>query len=174
MSRKLPPKKWFAQKRHKFIHMLVPNHTQRRKRFFYVSHGMYSALHSVYDQTILFTQLEDHGGCSRPRQIDRPSAQGPLYWLQPARRTECKRRLPKSNLVLAQRAIRLVLLFELLPTVQWLQCPTPSQEEGLITCLLITTGTVWLRQNKIHSWFWIFCVRSWLSWSIYIMTKVMV
>jgi hypothetical protein len=30
-------------------------------------------------------------------------------------------------------AMRLVLLFELWPAMQWLQRPTPSQEEGLIT-----------------------------------------
>jgi hypothetical protein len=45
------------------------------KTILYVSHGMYSALHSVHDQTILFTRPEDHRECSRPCQNDRPFVQ---------------------------------------------------------------------------------------------------
>jgi hypothetical protein len=35
----------------------------------YVYHGMYSALHSVHDQTILFTRPEDHGESSRQNDL---------------------------------------------------------------------------------------------------------
>jgi hypothetical protein len=137
MSRKLPPKKFIIGKKFHYLHKKGINcYTNAysesytaEKMILYVSHGMYSALHSVHDQTILFTSPEDHGECSRPCQNDRLSVHTTA-----SETTECKRRLQKNNLVLAQRAMRLVLLSGI-HTNQW-------KTSALDTML---------RQNKIHS-----------------------
>jgi hypothetical protein len=87
--------------------MLVPNHTQRRKRF------CMSLMVCIVSYIVYMTKLS----CSRGRRItDNVLACAKmivfLYRLQQARHTKCKQRLPKSNLVLAQWAMRLVLLLE--------------------------------------------------------------
>jgi hypothetical protein len=83
MSRKLPPKKIIIGKNVHYLHKKGINcYTNAcsesyasEKTILYVSHGIYSALHSVHDQAILFTWPGDHGECSRLRQNDRPSVQ---------------------------------------------------------------------------------------------------
>jgi hypothetical protein len=71
MSRKVPPKNFIIGKNCHYLHKKGINcYTNAcsesytaEKTILYVSHGMYSALHtcSVHDQTILFTRPEDHG-----------------------------------------------------------------------------------------------------------------
>jgi hypothetical protein len=111
MSRKLPPKNFIllakifiiCTKTAKiFTQMLVPNH-----RF------CMSLMVCIVCYIVYMTKLS----CSCGRRITenvpaRARMIVRLYRLQPARLTKCKRRLPKSNLVLGQRAMRLVLLFE--------------------------------------------------------------
>jgi hypothetical protein len=116
----------------------------------------------VYDPTILFMWPEDHGEYSRPRQNDRPSVQttpSETYQVQMKIAEEQPRIGPTSNAIG--------------PVVGAGSVPTNGKAR------LLT-----LYWDKIHFWIeysvlgldflflnWIFCVRSWLSWSIY-MTKV--
>jgi hypothetical protein len=63
---------------------------------------MVCALHSVHDQTVLFTRPEDHGECSRPCQDDRPSVQttaSKTYRVQTKIAEEQPRIGPTSNAI---------------------------------------------------------------------------
>jgi hypothetical protein len=101
----------FAQKASVVTQMLVPNHTQWRKRF------CMSLMVCIVRYIVYMTELS----CSLGRRITEIvparakiiiSVCTDFSTASETRRTECKQRLPKTNLVLAQRAMRLVLLFE--------------------------------------------------------------
>jgi hypothetical protein len=158
MYRKLPPKNFIIGKNFNYLHkkginchtnnfvtqIIVPNITPWRKRF------CMSLMVCIVHYIVYMTKLS----CSRGWKImenvpARAKMIVRLYRLQPARRTECIWRLPKSNLVLAQRAMRLVLL------VVYPQCNDCSalppvrnncdfiMQVCYLNVLLITTGTVW-------------------------------
>jgi hypothetical protein len=122
----------FAQKRHRFLHKNACSESYTaEKTILYVSHLMYSALHSVHDQTILFTRPEDHGECSCPRQNDCPTVQttaSETYRVQTKIAKEQTRIGPTSNAIG--------------PVVWAGSVPTNGKPRHLTL----------LRQNKVHSW----------------------